>query len=368
VISQSPTADAQVPSGTTIAIVVSTGPLLATVPNVLGLPQATAQANIESAGLGVGAVSLQASASLPPGAVLAQNPAGGSQVPVGSDVSLTVSAGVVVPTVVGQTQSAAQSAINDASLTVGVVTTQASATVPSGNVISQSPSGGTQVAAGSAVSLVISSGSAPVTAPSVDRTIFSDGAGTRTTSRFSTTSANEQLVAFVSADGPSSGTQIATVSGAGLTWTLVRRANTQRGTSEIWTARAPSVLSNVTVTSTLSSSSFRQSLTVVTFKGASRVGTSVAAGGASGAPSLSFTSSTAHSLVYAVGNDWDRSTSRTLGTGQTMIHEVVDTNVGDTFWAQARSTEVASAGVLVQMNCTAPTGDRWNLAAVEIIP
>ena len=60
--------------------------------------------------------------------------------------------------------------------------------------------------------------------------------------------------------------QTVTVSGGGLNWTLVRRTNVRPGTSEIWQASAPSVLTNVTVTSTLAVvGNNDQSLTVVAF-------------------------------------------------------------------------------------------------------
>ena len=74
---------------------------------------------------------------------------------------------ITVPNVVGDTQAVATSTITSAGLSVGTVTTQSSNTVPSGSVISQSPVGGTSVAPGSAVNLVISSGAANVTVPNV---------------------------------------------------------------------------------------------------------------------------------------------------------------------------------------------------------
>src|SRR5437588_1800377 len=70
---------------------------------------------------------------------------------------------VPVPNVVGQTQAAATSALTSAGLTAGTVTQQSSTTVPSGNVISESPAAGTSVAKGSAVNLVVSSGAPPPT-------------------------------------------------------------------------------------------------------------------------------------------------------------------------------------------------------------
>src|SRR5262249_57291200 len=63
-----------------------------------------------------------------------------------------------VPNVVGLTQSAATTAITGANLVVGTVTTASSTTVPAGSVISQNPTAGTQIAVGSAVALVVSSG------------------------------------------------------------------------------------------------------------------------------------------------------------------------------------------------------------------
>ena len=52
-------------------------------------------------------------------------------------------------------------------LVLGTVTQQSSATVPAGNVISQNPSAGDSVAAGSAVNLVVSTGPASVSVPNV---------------------------------------------------------------------------------------------------------------------------------------------------------------------------------------------------------
>ena len=104
-----------------------------------------------------------ASATVPVGNVISQNPAGGASAALGSAVNLVISAGAVsvtVPNVVGLAQAAAESAISNAGL-VPVVSTAYSATVPAGNVISQNPSGGASVGLGSSVSLVVSLGEAP---------------------------------------------------------------------------------------------------------------------------------------------------------------------------------------------------------------
>jgi RHS repeat-associated protein len=66
---------------------------------------------------------------------------------------------VSVPNVVGLTQAAATTAIRNASLALGSVTQQTSATAPAGTVISQSPPAVTLVEQGSAVNFVVSLGS-----------------------------------------------------------------------------------------------------------------------------------------------------------------------------------------------------------------
>jgi hypothetical protein len=317
--------------------------------------------------LTVGAITTASSTTVPAGAVISQNPAAGTQITVGSAVALVVSTGpptVAVPNVVAQTQSAATTAITSAGLTVGTITTAASTTVPAGSVISQNPSAGTQVLLGTAVALVVSSGPPPIT---IDQTIFSDGRGTRTTQAFSTTVAGQVLVAFVSSDGPMSG-QTMTVSGAGLQWTLVQRANTQAGTSEIWRAVAATPLTNVTVTSTPTLTGYDQSFTLVTFFNASGVGASAKQSAATGAPSATLTTTRNGALVFGVGNDWDNATARTLAAGHTMVHQWVDTAIGDTFWVQTPAARIELAGTAVTIGVTAPTADRWNFAVVEIVP
>jgi len=72
-----------------------------------------------------------------------------------------------VPNVVGQTQGAATVAITGANLIVGAVTTAHSPTVLAGNVISQTPAAGTQVAPRSAVDFVVSLGPEFIPVPDV---------------------------------------------------------------------------------------------------------------------------------------------------------------------------------------------------------
>lgn len=69
---------------------------------------------------------------------------------------------LLVPDVIGQTLASATDEIVSASFIVGVVTEEFSDTVPAGLVISQTPVGGTEAAAGTAVDLVLSLGVEPL--------------------------------------------------------------------------------------------------------------------------------------------------------------------------------------------------------------
>jgi Bacterial Ig domain/Lysyl oxidase len=204
--------------------------------------------------------------------------------------------------------------------------------------------------------------------PAVDQSVSVTGHGAVTTRAFSTTAAGETLLAFVGSDGPSgAGRQTVTVSGAGLTWTLVKRSNAQSGDAEIWTAQAAGTLTNVTVTSTQASGGFDQQLTVLSFTGAGGVGASATNSAASGPPSVNLTATAAGSLTYAAGDDWDRATGRTLAAGQSLVAQWVDTSSGDTFWSQGSTAATTGAGQTVTLADTAPTTDHWNLAAVEVL-
>ena len=170
VISESPTAGTSVNSGSSVNLVVSTGLAQIAVPNVVGDTQAAATTAITGAGLVLGTVTQASSSTVASGNVISESPSAGTNVNIGSSVNLVVSTGaaqIAVPNVVGDTQAAATTAITGAGLVVGTVTTASSSTVASGNVISESPSAGTNVNSGSAVNLVVSTGAAQVAVPNV---------------------------------------------------------------------------------------------------------------------------------------------------------------------------------------------------------
>ena len=161
IISQNPTAGTTVLSNTAIDIVVSLGTSTSTVnvPNVVGMTQTNAQSAITSAGLIVGTVTTAYSNTVAAGSVISQSPTAGIAVAVGSSVNYVESLGKpTVPNILGMAESDSNTAIVDAGLEVGTITTAYSDTVAAGAVISQKPLAGTKVAIGSKVSYVKSLG------------------------------------------------------------------------------------------------------------------------------------------------------------------------------------------------------------------
>ena len=215
-----------------------------------------------------------------------------------------------------------------------------------------------------------------VAVPVIDATVWTDQADalpTVVSPAFATTAPNELLLAFIATDffGSGPNTSVTTVTGAGLAWTLVRRTNVQGGTSEIWRAFAPSALSGVTVTAALSQP-MSATLTVVSVRnvdttgnGAGAIGATATANRTSGAPTATLVTTRNNSWVFGVGNDNDNALARTVGPGQTLVHQYL-APVGDTFWVQRQTSVTPLAGTSVTINATAPTGDRSNLTLCEI--
>ena len=207
---------------------------------------------------------------------------------------------------------------------------------------------------------------------SVDTTVSADRvSGSSITAPVVTTKAgNELLLAFISASyiGAAPDISVTGVSGGGLTWTLVRRTNTQQGDSEIWRAFAPGSLNKQAVAASLSKLGAAASITVVAFSGVNTTTPVGAVGGgsaATGAPTASLTTQGVNSLFFGVGNDWDGEVARTVGASQTLVHQYLS-STGDTFWVQRQNATTQPAGTVVTINDTAPTNHQWNLSIVEI--
>jgi serine/threonine-protein kinase len=131
-----------------------------TVPNLDGLTIEQAQETLAEFELRLGAQTPEIS-ERPLGTVIAQQPAPGEAIEQGQAVNITISTGreqSTVPQLVGLTSlDDVRIALSDFGLVLGTITEEDS-NQPAGYVLSQDPGEGTQLPAGSAVSIVISSG------------------------------------------------------------------------------------------------------------------------------------------------------------------------------------------------------------------
>ena len=156
--------------GIPVLLTISLGAGQVEVPNVTGLPQATAQTRILDAWLTVGEVTQQHSVTVPAGRVIDQSPHGGDGLMTGSPVRLTVSTGpaaTTVPDIRGLNEADAEAALAAAGLVLGNLTHAYSETIPEGHMISQKPEAGTVVYEDTAVNALKSLGVTSVTTPDV---------------------------------------------------------------------------------------------------------------------------------------------------------------------------------------------------------
>jgi eukaryotic-like serine/threonine-protein kinase len=168
VVSETPRAGSKVGKSSRVSIAVSSGPGTASVPSVEGLNVARAVARMRAAGFKP-ATKTQPSSSVASGMVIGTDPPAGLVALVGSAVTVLVSSGpaqVRVPSVVGESQTAAEAALTSVGLEVGSVSSKVSTQTP-GSVLAQSPRGGVSLPSGSKVSLTIAHAPSEVTVPNV---------------------------------------------------------------------------------------------------------------------------------------------------------------------------------------------------------
>ncbi|WFR85277.1 PASTA domain-containing protein [Arthrobacter sp. Y-9] len=130
------------------------------------------------------------------GLVVATEPPAGTVIRKFEGVQLLVSKGpqlFPVPGLVKKTLDDARSALTTANLAAGTVTEKYSETVPTGQVIAQSPGGGAQVRRGTPVNLTVSKGPEPVPVPSVLGLSEDDATQKLTAAGFEVKAAQEQV-------------------------------------------------------------------------------------------------------------------------------------------------------------------------------
>ena len=160
IISQDPAATVMLPAGTAIRVVVSKGGPEVAIPNVEGQAVEAAQQVLVGAPFLLNVtLAEETSSTIAKGRVIRTDPAIGSKVASGSNVTLIVSGGgnqSTVPDVAGQSEADAKSMLN----TAGLVWEVRYQNVPAGDendglVISQSLQPDTQVNPGSKVTLIV---------------------------------------------------------------------------------------------------------------------------------------------------------------------------------------------------------------------
>jgi eukaryotic-like serine/threonine-protein kinase len=157
VLNQDPAAGAKILATRKVVLTVSETQTSVSVPSVVGQSPARAGSILTQDGLAVGSQS-SACSSLPNGVVSAQNPSAGVTAQPNTPVNLVVSTGncVSVPGVVGQSQSAATSAITGLGLVANATFDMSCPNgAQSGNVDSQSPAANAQVNSGTTVNISV---------------------------------------------------------------------------------------------------------------------------------------------------------------------------------------------------------------------
>jgi len=163
---ENPGGGSKVGKGSTITLTVSTGKPKVQVPNVVNQDVTSAVATLAQLGLNPKITRIYSGSQQD--TVTAQQPHAGDNVDKGSTVHINVSRGakpVAVPDVTTQPFANAKSALNGQGFVVSRV--DVASDFPQGTVVSEGPSAGTQVPAGSTITLSVSKGPATTQVPDV---------------------------------------------------------------------------------------------------------------------------------------------------------------------------------------------------------
>ena len=202
VLRQDPDAGETAAASDTITLIVSRGPGNVRVPSVRNTSRQLAIRELQKQGLEVTADSA-ASNSIRKGFAIRTSPSEGTSVERGSRVRLFVSSGparIEVPDVVGLTREAAETRLTRARLEVDVE--QRDSDAPENEVISQSPSAGTNAQRDDEVTIVVSRGKQQTEVPNVTglsledarRVLRAEGLGVTVRRRPTTTESDDGQV------------------------------------------------------------------------------------------------------------------------------------------------------------------------------
>jgi beta-lactam-binding protein with PASTA domain/tRNA A-37 threonylcarbamoyl transferase component Bud32 len=186
VISTDPPPGTKVDPDTTVDLVVGAGPNTIAVPQVIGLTESGAKANLKAQGF-TGSINTNQVDSLEPqGRVVSIDPPEGAQAAPDTSITLGISTGsVTLPDVAGKDEAAARAALTDLGISDSdIVTTNVeSDDVPAGLVVGTEPGANTRVSAGQEITLKIAVPvPSTVTTPSTTPTTTSSTSSATTTS------------------------------------------------------------------------------------------------------------------------------------------------------------------------------------------
>jgi serine/threonine-protein kinase len=165
IIDQDPPAGAVVTVGSTVKLIASKGKDVVTIPNVVNDTAPVAVEKLQQAGFQINRQEAPDD-KVPAGVVMGQQPPAGQSAPRGSAVTIVVSTGkrlVRVPDVVGKREAEAQQLIREAGLRTASPNYQGPNDVPRqvleqvrpGEVLSQTPQGGSMVEPGTTVYIAV---------------------------------------------------------------------------------------------------------------------------------------------------------------------------------------------------------------------
>ncbi|MBL9042630.1 MAG: PASTA domain-containing protein [Myxococcales bacterium] len=155
---QRPLKGSRVAHGGEVHAYIAIPPQLSTVPALVGQVVAAAEQQLQVAGLRLGAVTEEVSATIPPGQVISTRPAAGEKLRKSEAVSLVVSKAqeqIEVPSVRGRTLGGARQVLEQLGLVLGDVRKGTDDNAADGAVLRQNPPAGTKVQKGQKVDLVV---------------------------------------------------------------------------------------------------------------------------------------------------------------------------------------------------------------------
>ncbi len=210
-----PASGESVEVGSQVAVFFSGGPQTFAMPDVTGMSQSEAEAQIEDADLVVGEVSQEASPDADQGEVTATDPSPGQAVNPGDSVNLTVASGQVnLPNLIGMSRDEAEQTLDDLNLDSSFESTPVDDPNDVGLVVNQSPQEGS-VTQDTRVTVTI--GEEPeaekvqvpnVVGMSADDAEAALGSQANLQSRQTTASSPDYCPGYVSAQDPVAGTEV----------------------------------------------------------------------------------------------------------------------------------------------------------------